>query len=145
MIVNNIRKYRVSLSLVFQGLSQIEEKYGLAKAKSIKAGISSTLVFAGADHISAKEISDRIGEKVTLQRKEYDEIQDSYAKISLISADKIRTLNSGEALFLSANRDPFIVKVAPFYISKSPYNKASKKAGYILPIQQPQLPLQINI
>jgi type IV secretory pathway TraG/TraD family ATPase VirD4 len=133
MIINNVRKYRVSLSMVFQGISQISEKYGEQRAKSIKAGISTTLIFAGADFLSAKEQSDRLGQKVTLQRKKFEEIEETYSKIELMSADKIRTLENNQFLFVSANYHPFVVTYKPFYQSGSPFKGTVKKGAYQLP------------
>jgi len=136
MIINNVRKYRVSLSLVFQGISQIAEKYGKEKATSIKAGISTTLLYAGADFLSAHEQSQRLGQKVTLQRKKFEEIEETYAKIELMSADRIRTLASNQFLFVSANYHPFVVTFKPFYQSGSPYLKLVKKGAYAQPPNQ---------
>lgn len=133
MIINNVRKYRVSLSLVFQGMSQIEEKYGQKKAKSIKAGISTTLLYAGADYLTAKEQSDKIGHKVTLQRRKFEEIEENYAKIELMSADKIRTLQNNQFLLVSANYHPFVVTFKPFYESGSPFKRLVKRGAYPLP------------
>lgn len=133
MIINNVRKYRVSLSMVFQGISQISEKYGEQRAKSIKAGISTTLIFAGADFLSAKEQSDRLGQKVTLQRKKFEEIEETYSKIELMSADKIRTLESTQFLFVSANYHPFVVTYKPHYQGGSPYKSLVKKGAFIQP------------
>ena len=136
MIINNVRKYRVSLSLVFQGISQIEEKYGKQKATSIKAGISTTLLYSGADFLSAHEQSQRLGKKVTLQRKKFEEIEETYAQIELMSADKIRTLSSDQFLLVSANYHPFVVTFKPFYQSGSPFKGVVKKGTYQQPINQ---------
>lgn len=130
MIINNVRKYRVSLSLVFQGISQIAEKYGKEKSLSIKTGISTTLVFAGADLVSATEQSQRLGRKVTLQRKKFEEIEETYAQIELMSADRIRTLENNQFLLVSANYHPFVVTFKPFYQSGSPFKNTVKQGAY---------------
>ena len=67
-IVNNIRKYRVSLSMVFQGVSQITEKYGIQAGQSIKSGIGSFMIYAGADYQTAKEQSDILGKRRIIHR-----------------------------------------------------------------------------
>jgi type IV secretory pathway TraG/TraD family ATPase VirD4 len=130
MIINNVRKYRVSLSLVFQGISQIAEKYGKEKSLSIKTGISTTLVFAGADLVSASEQSQRLGRKVTLQRKKFEEIEETYAQIELMSADRIRTLEQNQFLLVSANYHSFVVTFKPFYQSGSPFKNTVKQGAY---------------
>ncbi len=130
MIVNNVRKYRVSLSLVFQGISQLSEKYGIERAKSIKAGISTMLVFGGADYETLKEQSVAIGDKVTQQRKSFAESEISYAKTALLPPDQIRTLEDNQFLFLSANNHPFLVEFTPFYQGSSPFSRLAKKGAF---------------
>lgn len=68
-LINNIRKYRVSLSIVLQSISQLDSKYG-KNADAIKGGLGSYLVLAGADYSTAKEISDIIGKKLLIERNE---------------------------------------------------------------------------
>lgn len=131
-IVNTIRKYRVSLSLVLQGISQFEEKYGKDKAESIKSGISNYIIYSGADYKTAKEQSDIIGQKVLVQRNDFTDIIERYNQTNLLPADKIRTLKRNQILFMSANRHPFIVDFLPYY-ENSKFKRLVKKGAYIMP------------
>ncbi len=126
-LINNIRKYRVSLSLVFQSLSQLEAKYGKSK-EAIKGGIGSYLIFSGADYSTAKEMSDIMGQRLLVTRKNITDIQQSYQKLDLLSPDKIRTLNDNQCVFLSKNRHPLILQVTPFYKNFS-FNNATKRGA----------------
>lgn len=113
-VINNIRKYRVSISIVLQTISQLQDKYGRA-ADSVKGGIGSYIVFAGADTNTAKEISESIGKEQIIERNRYTEIEQRYHESNLVNPDEIRTLEENEIIFLSKNRYPFLLKNTPFY------------------------------
>jgi type IV secretory pathway TraG/TraD family ATPase VirD4 len=121
-------QYRISLSLVFQSLSQLEAKYGKSK-EAIKGGIGSYLVFAGADYSTAKEMSDIIGKRLLVQRNNFTDIEQRYQEMNLLSPDKIRTLNDNQCVFLSKNRHPLILQVTPFY-ENFRFNNATKKGAF---------------
>ena len=126
-LVNNIRKYRVSISIVLQSLSQLEAKYG-RYADAIKGGISNYLVFSGADYATAKEMSDIIGKRVIIARNHITDIEERYQEMNLLSPESIRTLNNNQCLFLSKNRHPQIINVTPFY-AHSRFSRATKKGA----------------
>lgn len=73
-IITNVRKYRVSLSLVFQGIYQLEDKYGEQRAKAIKAGIGSSLIFKGGDLDTNQEYTQVIGKRVISQRENFTSV-----------------------------------------------------------------------
>jgi len=112
--INLIRKYRVSLSIVMQSVSQLNAKYGLY-ADSTKGGIGTYLVFSGADHETAKEICDSIGKVKIKEQSEFWALETRYHEHNLINPDEIRTLNENQVLLLSKNRYPFILEVTPYY------------------------------
>lgn len=126
-LINNIRKYRVSLSLVFQSLSQLEDKYGKS-SDAIKGGIGSYLVFSGADYSTAKEMSDIIGKRLMVERNNFTDIEQRYQELNLLSPDKIRTLNDNQSVFLSKNRHPLILNITPFYEHFS-FKNATRKGA----------------
>jgi type IV secretory pathway TraG/TraD family ATPase VirD4 len=130
-LINNIRKYRVSLSLVFQSLSQLEAKYGKS-AEAIKGGIGSYIVFSGADYSTAKEISDIVGKRLLISRNELTDIEQRYQELHLLSPDKIRTLEAHQCVFLSKNRHPLIIETTPFY-KHFRFHSATKKGACELP------------
>jgi len=115
VIINNVRKYHVSLSLVLQGISQLSDKYGEVKARAVKSGIGSTLIFQGCDHGTANEYSAIMGQKTTAQRNHFDDVVTHYSQQSLLAPDEIRTMNDDQAVFISKNRHPVIINYLPFY------------------------------
>jgi type IV secretion system protein VirD4 len=118
VIVNNVRKYRVSLSLVFQGISQLDDKYGEQKAKAIRAGIGSSLVFKGGDLDTNTEYSKIIGKRVITQRNNFTDIVEQYTELELLAADQFRTMNDNQAVYISKNKHPTIVECVPFFNSR---------------------------
>lgn len=115
VIINNVRKYRVSLSLVFQGISQIDDKYGEQKAKTIRSGIGSSLVFKGGDLDTNTEYSKIMGKRVIIQRNNFTDIVDQYKELELLAPDQLRTMNDNQAVFISKNKHPTIIECVPFF------------------------------
>lgn len=125
--INNVRKYRVSLSLVFQGISQLDDKYGEQKAKAIKAGIGSYLIFRGSDLDTNTEFSKVIGERTISQRENFTDIQTSYAHMPLLAPDQLRTMQSNQAVFISTYKQPTIITCMS-YFEHGRYLRFTKKA-----------------
>lgn len=125
--INNVRKYRVSLSLVFQGISQLEDKYGQLKAKAIKAGIGSSLIFKGGDLDTNEEYAKIIGNRVITQRENFTDITTQYQDVALLPADQIRTLSDNQAVFISKNKYPTILECVPFFNSRK-YSGLTRRA-----------------
>lgn len=113
-VINNIRKYRVSLSLVMQSIAQLRAKYGFY-SDAIKGGIGSYVVFAGADNVTADEISKTIGKKEVIERNEFSEVVKSRRESNLLNPDQIRTLGDRQAVFLSKNHYPIILDFVPYW------------------------------
>ena len=130
-LINNIRKYRVSLSMVFQSIAQINDKYGHA-ADAVKGGIGSYIIYSGADFHTAKEMSDIMGKRLLIERNNFTDIEEHYQELTLLAPDKIRTLEDHQAVFLAKNYHPVIVDIVPFYKHHS-FKSAVKKKPYDLP------------
>jgi len=125
--INNVRKYRVSLSLVFQGISQLEDKYGQEKTKAIKAGIGSYLIFRGSDLDTNTEFSNVIGDRAISQRENFTDIQTSYTHMPLLAPDQFRTMGSNQAVFISTYKQATIVDCMG-YFNNGRYSRLSKQA-----------------
>ena len=123
-VINNIRKYRVSLSLVMQSIAQLKAKYGF-HADAIKGGIGSYIVFAGADIATAKEISETIGKKEIVERNEFKDVVKTRRESNLLNPDQIRTLGDRQAVFLSKNRFAIIFDFVPYW-SNPKYKRLTK-------------------
>lgn len=122
--ISNIRKYRVSLSLVLQSIAQLKAKYGF-EADAVKGGIGSYIIFAGADYVTAKEISDTIGKKEIIERNEFKDVVNSRKESNLLNPDQIRTLGNTQAVYLSKNHFAFIFDFVPYW--KNPKYKRLTK------------------
>jgi len=130
-LINNIRKYRVSLSMVFQSISQLNDKYGHS-ADAVKGGMGSYIIFAGADYQTAKEISDIIGKRLLIEKNNFTDIEARYQELNLLAPNKIRTLEDHQAVFLSKNHHPIIIDITPFYKHHG-FKSATKRRAYNLP------------
>jgi len=124
-IVNNIRKYRVALSIVLQSIAQLDSKYK-KEAEAIKGGIGSYLVMAGVDYKTAKEFSDTIGKTLTIERNKFTDIEQRYQELNLLNPDQIRTMNDNQAVFVSKNRHPYLIDITPCYANSS-FKRAMRK------------------
>ena len=112
--VTTIRKYNISLSLIFQDVAQIEEKYGKSNASTIlNGGISSQLYFNGADLDTTEKLSKILGtrEKITLDPNGNYHFKDK----RVMESHEIRTIEDNEALFIMGNKKPLIIKFKPYY------------------------------
>jgi type IV secretory pathway TraG/TraD family ATPase VirD4 len=125
-IITNVRKYRVSLSLVFQGISQLEDKYGEQKAKAIKAGIGSSLIYKGGDLDTNQEFAQVIGKRVITQRENFTSVVQQYNEIDLLSSSQLRTLADNQAVYISKHHQPAIIETVNFF-NNSRYARLAKK------------------
>lgn len=138
MIATNIRKYKVSLSLVLQSLSQLENQYGKQRAKTIiEGGINSKLFYSGASLDTAQQIERILGKVIRddfyttpthnerMTRHEYN----------LLNADEIRTLPDDQAFFITSNKKPILLNVTPYYKNNKFKNKYKFGEAYT-PVNQ---------
>jgi len=113
-IITTIRKYKVSLSIIFQNISQIESQYTKEKANTIlNGGIATKLIFSGADLDLATKLEKMFGHKKTLEKNAQG--QYFYEKNDVMSASEIRTIKDDEAIFLYANKKPLKFTIKPYY------------------------------
>lgn len=113
-VITTIRKYRVSISIILQNISQLEERYTKSKANTIlDGGISSKIVYSGSDLELATKLEKMFGIKETL--KEQADGKYYYDKENVMSVSEIRTIKEDEAIYLSANKRPLKMKVKPYY------------------------------
>jgi type IV secretory pathway TraG/TraD family ATPase VirD4 len=126
MVATNIRKYKVSLSLVLQSFSQLETQYGHVKAQTIiEGGINSKLFYAGAGLNTTQAIETMLGkvihnETYTTNSKEERTQRHEY---NLLNADEIRTLADNQAFFFTGNKKPVLLDILPYYANGNLKNK----------------------
>lgn len=137
MVATNIRKYKVSLSLVLQSLSQLENQYGENGAKTIiEGGVNSKLFYSGAGLDTAFSIQQMLGKVI---RDEFKLANNSTGErlsrqeFNLLNADEIRTLPDSQAFFITGNKNPILLDVVPYYQNRKFKNKHRLGAAYIKP------------
>ena len=113
--INNLRKYRVSLSLIFQGISQLSQKYGEQTAKAIKSGIGSYLIYRGGDLDTNSEFSQILGNKFIHQKESFGNIVESRQEQQLLAPDQIRMLQDNEAIYISKNYPAAILNCTKYF------------------------------
>lgn len=112
---NTIRGYRVSLSIILQSISQLNARYGKDYAESIQGGFNSYLTYAGVDPQTAQFFEGITGKVRERQRKDFDDHQDNYREYNLLNASEIRTIDSNQALIVSGNRQPILLRTTPYF------------------------------
>jgi type IV secretion system protein VirD4 len=110
-IVTTIRKYKVSISIILQSISQLEAKYGKQEADIIlNGGISSRVFYSGADPSTTRLLADIIWTKKT---KEDDT---NYTRVeNLVDHYNIRTLNDNQAIYIYGNKKPVLLEFTPYW------------------------------
>ena len=112
--ITTIRKYKVSISIVIQDFSQLEQKYGKSEAHTIiNGGITGKLFFAGADLQITNMLTQMIGNKYVNMLDEQGELH--HVKEPILSNADIRTMKDNEVLLIYANKLPLKIKVKPYY------------------------------
>lgn len=114
-IANTIRGYRVSLSIVLQSISQLEARYGQAYAYSIQGGFNSYLTYSGSDPTTTQFFERISGRVIETQKNKIEEFKEQRNEYNLMPADRVRTLHDDEAVFVSANKYPVILKTTAYF------------------------------
>lgn len=120
MVITNIRKYKVSLTLVLQSLSQLETQYGKNRSKTIiEGGVNSKLFYSGASLDTAGAIEKMLGKVI---RDDFSASQYggkmSRQEFNLLNADEIRTLPEHQAFFIMSNKKPMLINTEPYYANR---------------------------
>lgn len=117
-ILTTIRKYRVSLSVVIQDISQLASNYGREEMITILGNTSSKLCYCGVSMQTAEYFENMIG-KVHIEDKDKKSGHTTYREHNLIDAQQIRTMADKQALFLVSNEQPILLdNVIPFFKNK---------------------------
>jgi type IV secretory pathway TraG/TraD family ATPase VirD4 len=110
-IITTIRKYKVSISLIFQSLSQLETQYGKHDSETIiGGGVNSKIFFSGCDENTCEKLS-RVMGNITTHNKQGKLIQ------PLMTPQEIRMMGDKEALYLFSNKKPMLLKTRPYFES----------------------------
>ena len=137
-VANTIRGYRVSITMILQSISQLEVRYGRSKAESITGAFLTKVGFPGSDQPTTEYFSRLAGRVRTEQKREFTDTVTSYQEYNLLNSAEIRTLNSGEILVVSRNRQPILLKHLPYY-----QNRAFLRASQIPPVTLKPMPIEL--
>lgn len=113
-IITEIRKYRVSISMILQEYAQLKKHYGETGAKTIiGGGTGSKLFYSGIDLDMAKIVEGMLGKVKIEYRLNTGEIASK--EENLMNADRIRTMHDDKAIFITANKEPIRLKTKPYF------------------------------
>lgn len=128
---NTLRAYKVSLSIILQWISQIDNKYGVDEAKTIQGAFLTKMTLCGADPETTKLFETLIWRKriTQLQQTEKATFSENYREEYLINASEIRTLKQKQLLIVSWNKDPIILNTLWYYENRV-FKKCVEKWAY---------------
>jgi len=120
-ILDKGRKYKASVVLGFQAISQIKKIYGDEDAKSILQGIQNQFFFRMSEVESAEYVSDAMGEHDVEQvsygmsfgateRSERGSLSRAKARKKIIMSDEVRSLKTLEAFSKLCGHQPFRIR-----------------------------------
>jgi type IV secretion system protein VirD4 len=113
-IITTTRQRRVSISIILQSVSQLEERYGRDGAQTIlDGGIGSRLFFSGMDIDTAGMLSRTIGE---IRTDFFDAFGRPHSnREPVMSPASIRAMPDDRVLYLFANKRPTLLSVTPYF------------------------------
>ena len=114
-VANTVRGYGVSLSIVLQSISQLDMRYGQKTAESIQGAFNTNICLSASDPITANYFSNLSGRVRERQARNFMDHQTDYREFNLINPQEVRTMNEDDALVISKNRNPVMLKVTPYY------------------------------
>jgi len=137
-IITTTRQRRISLSIVLQSISQLEERYGKQGAHTIlNGGVASRLFFSGMDIETAQMLSRTIGDTHSERGDARGNVRTE--REPLMTAAALRAMPDERVLYLFANKRPALLNVTPFYrrkdfkrrIQTPPYRPPSRGVGAV--------------
>lgn len=114
-VVNTIRGYKVSLSIVLQSLSQLSARYGRDYAQSIQGGFTTYLCYSGSDQETACFFEAIAGKVIEVRRDKIEDVTQQRHEYNLLPADAVRRLGDQQALLVSANKNPAIIDTLGYF------------------------------
>lgn len=117
-IITTTRARRISLSIVLQSLSQLEERYGRQGANTIlSGGVASRVFFSGMDIDTAQMLARTLGDT---HRERIDGLGNLKSEREpLMTPAALRSMPDNQVLYLFANKRPTLIDVTPYYESRA--------------------------
>jgi type IV secretion system protein VirD4 len=117
-IITTTRARRISLSIVLQSISQLEERYGRQGANTILAGgVASRVFFSGMDIDTAQMLAQTLGDT---HRERLDALgQIRTEREPLMTPAALRAMPDNQVLYLFANKRPTLLNVTPYFENRA--------------------------
>ena len=130
-IITTTRARKISLSLVLQSVSQLEERYGRQGAHTIlHGGVASRLFFSGMDIETASTLAETIGH-TTIERIDARG-NTRYEREQLMTPAALRAMPDEQVLYLFANKRPTLLGVKP-YFERNDFRRRTKTPPFAAP------------
>jgi len=114
-IIATARKYRIGAMIFLQSLAQLEDRYGRAKARTIRDALQTELYFGGVDLELAKELERRLGrQRIALEQQG----QRIHREENLMNEDAIIKIPDNHLMVFHSNMSGFLQRFTPFYARK---------------------------
>ena len=124
-VANTMRGYQVSLSIILQSISQLGFRYGKVGADSIQGAINTHICLSGSDPATSNYFSDLSGRVRERQEKQHSDHNSDYREYNLLNPNEVRTMQDGQVLVVSRNRNPVMLPIRPYYEVRK-FRKASQ-------------------
>lgn len=126
-VITTTRARRISLSIVLQSVSQLEERYGRQGANTIlSGGVASRMFFSGMDIETAQTLAQTIGET---HRERFDALGNvRLEREALMTPAALRSMPDNQVLYLFANKRPTLLQVRPYYEQRSLLRRTQTKS-----------------
>lgn len=130
-IITTTRARRVSLSIVLQSISQLEERYGKHGAHTIlNGGVASRVFFSGMDIDTAQALARTIGDT---HRDHFDALGNVRTeREALMTPAALRSMPDNQVLYLFANKRPTLLNVTPYYARRD-LERRTQGAPFVSP------------
>lgn len=123
VVATTARKYKVSLYLFLQSLSQLQAQYGFDGAQTILDGLGTEVYFSGLSLETAQNLAQRLGQNR----------QENMGNVPLMTETEIIRMKDEEVLVLHSNKPPIKLKVKPFF-----EQRALRRKAKIAPVNFPK-------
>lgn len=111
-LVATIRKYRCMVTILLQEPAQLEAAYGKEKARVIVSNMYNRLYMAGQGLATLREVEAMMGRHTVAHDDPEGKKRESAR--ALMTADELRLLQRGEAVFMQANSRPMFLHTRPW-------------------------------
>lgn len=120
-MATTLRKRKVSLNIILQSISQLEELYGKEDAETILDGGMGSKVFLHGLGLRAAQYLEKLLGTVTARDTLFGGLDEKArtAPRPLLSADEIRMLPRDEAIIVSGREKPLRIKMPYFFESEA--------------------------